>query len=638
MATILVIDDEPTNRRLLSTILGYRGHRIVEAADGQEGLDKSRIDHPDLAVVDILMPTMDGFEFVRQLRSDPAIAKTPVIFYSAAYHENEIRSLARDCGVARILTKPADPEVIIDTVDSALGHAGPPPEALPEEEFEREHLRLMTDKLSQKVAELETVSLRLGRLIEIGGELALQHDSDQLIQGVCVSARDVIGAGHADVGITDEEGRKLLQYKFHGMSPEKVAALTAPAVDKGAIHALLTKRRAIRLRNSDGHPEDLGLPADHAPLYSFLGVPILSAARLYGWLTLRNKIGRDGFSPEDERLAVSLAAQTAVTYENIQRYKEIHDHAANLEQQVNERTADLQRSNAELEQFAYVASHDLQEPLRKILGFTDLLAEHLKGRLDDTAKEYMLYVRDAAGRMRELIQDLLAYSRAGKQTRKSERVDSLAVLSRVLADLQPAIDETAAVITNSGLPSVWADGIEIGQLFQNLISNAIKYRSNQPPRIHIGAKLVSREAYLVQRETNAVNREAYLVKREIRDTPSEIRDTNNEIRDTNNEIRDTPNEIRNTPETVWLFSVRDNGIGVESKYAERIFRVFQRLHARAQYPGTGIGLAICKKIVERHGGSIWVESAKGQGAVFFFTLPTSINNSLAEDRGQEDKI
>ena len=188
MATILVVDDDFTNRQLLSTILSYRAHKIVEAADGQEGLAKTQSERPHLAIVDIVMPTMDGFEFVRQLRSNPAIAKTPIIFYTAGYYEREIRSLAHDCGVSYILTKPAEPQVIIDTVDAALGFAGLPLGFPAPEQFDREHLRVTTDKLSQKVAELETVSLRLERLIEIGRELASEHDSADLIDSVSGSA------------------------------------------------------------------------------------------------------------------------------------------------------------------------------------------------------------------------------------------------------------------------------------------------------------------------------------------------------------------------------------------------------------------------------------------------------------------
>ncbi|HWH76945.1 MAG TPA: response regulator, partial [Candidatus Binatus sp.] len=326
MATILVVDDEPTNRQLLSTILGYRGHRVVEAGDGQEGLDKSRAENPDLAIVDILMPTMDGFEFVRQLRSDAAIANIPIIFYTAAYYEREIRGLARNCGVAQILTKPTDPQTIIDTVDTTLGIRSEPVSPPPAPDFDREHLRLMTDKLSQKVGELEAVGLRLAKLIETGRELASEPDANGLVRRACKSAREIIGAAYAGLGITDENG-KLGRYEIQGMTPEQAAELASPNIDRGIVQKILTQPAPARLRNADGNPTTLGFPQNSPPVYSFLGVPIVSSAGIYGWLGLINKIGADQFSPEDEKLAVSLAAQTAVAYENLQRYGEIQKHA-----------------------------------------------------------------------------------------------------------------------------------------------------------------------------------------------------------------------------------------------------------------------------------------------------------------------
>jgi signal transduction histidine kinase/CheY-like chemotaxis protein len=596
MATILVVDDEPTNRQLLCTVLGYRGHRVVEAGDGEEGLQKSRSEALDLAIVDILMPTMDGFEFVRQLRSDPAIARIPIIFYTAAYYEREIRSLAQDCGVSQILTKPTEAEVIIETVDAALGHPGEQPVLPITRDFDREHLRLMTDKLSQKIGELEAVGLRLTKLIDLGRELASEHDIGRLTRQSCLSAREIVGAAQAGLGIVDENGM-VRHFEFHGATPALAAALATPAVDRGIIKKLLTERAPVNLCNPSGDPEILGFPQHSPPIHSFLGVPIFSSDRTYGWLGLRNKLGASQFTGDDEKLVISLAAQTAVAYENIQRYAAIQRQADELEQKVKERTADLQRSNAELEQFAYVASHDLQEPLRKITGFTELLAQTLKENLDGDAKDYMSFITDAARRMRDLIQDLLVYSRAGKERKIPQTVHGGVVLDRVLLDLQPLIEESGAVVARGPMPTIQADEVQLAQLFQNLIGNAIKYRSTQAPRIQISAKLQSSQADLNGHETSQSSK----------------------------------------PPTAWLFSVRDNGIGIDPKYAERIFGIFQRLHTRAQYPGTGIGLAICKKIVEGHGGHIWVESAAGQGATFNFTVPTQ-NSDANEDRLLGDKL
>jgi len=237
---------------------------------------------------------------------------------------------------------------------------------------------------------------------------------------------------------------------------------------------------------------------------------------------------------------------------------------AQLEQRVAERTAELQRSNEELQQFAYVVSHDLQEPLRVVASYVQQLAERYQDKLEAEANELISYALDGAKRMQQLIVDLLAYSRIDTTGQEFAPTDCEGVLQRVLSDLRVAIEESGAEVTHDPLPQVMADNVQLGQVLQNLLGNAIKFRSQEPPRIHVSARQEGQQ---------------------------------------------------------WVFSVRDNGIGINPRYAERIFGIFERLHPRTEYPGTGIGLAICKKIVERHGGQIWVESEPGKGAAFFFTLP-----------------
>lgn len=234
------------------------------------------------------------------------------------------------------------------------------------------------------------------------------------------------------------------------------------------------------------------------------------------------------------------------------------------QQALTESIAELSRSNSDLQQFAYVASHDLQEPLRMVASYVQLLARRYKGKLDSDADEFIEYAVDGANRMQNLINDLLVYSRVTSQGQVFEPVDCNGVLEEVLNNMQVAVEESRAVVTHDSLPTVMADERQLGQLFQNLIANAIKFHGAESPRVHVSAER-------------------------------------------------RPGD--------WLFSVRDNGIGMEPQYAERIFVIFQRLHNREEYPGTGIGLAICKKIVERHGGHIWVVSQIGQGATFQFTLP-----------------
>ena len=233
------------------------------------------------------------------------------------------------------------------------------------------------------------------------------------------------------------------------------------------------------------------------------------------------------------------------------------------EAELAERAAELARSNAELEQFAYVASHDLQEPLRMVASYTQLLARRYQSKLGPDADEFIQFAIDGVSRMQGLILDLLAYSRVSRKARAFERVDLEAVFTQATANLQASILESRAEVTHEPLPSVAGDAPQLVQLLQNLIGNAIKFRAEAAPRVHVS------------------------VERHAR---------------------------------TWTFAVADNGIGIDAKYFERIFVIFQRLHTRDRYPGTGIGLAICKKIVERHGGKIWVESSP-RGSTFRFTLP-----------------
>jgi PAS domain S-box-containing protein len=227
---------------------------------------------------------------------------------------------------------------------------------------------------------------------------------------------------------------------------------------------------------------------------------------------------------------------------------------------------ELQRSNADLEQFAYVASHDLQEPLRMVSTYAELLAERYQDKLDERADKYIRYTVEGAQRMRQLIIELLEYSRVSSNAKVPIPVESSLVVENAVAALKAAIDESKAEVVRDELPTVRADQAQLGQVFQNLIGNAIKFRTDRPPRIHIAA------------------------------------------------------DKRNGD---YVFRVADNGIGIDKQYADRVFQMFQRLHERGQYEGNGIGLAIVKKIVERHGGRVWFDSAPGCGTTFYFSIPSA---------------
>ncbi|MEM7553108.1 MAG: ATP-binding protein [Cyanobacteria bacterium P01_A01_bin.84] len=275
---------------------------------------------------------------------------------------------------------------------------------------------------------------------------------------------------------------------------------------------------------------------------------------------------------------VAIAIQQAILFEQLKQSNQaLKEAKTDLEERVSNRTRELEivnrkllhlnqeltRSNQELEQFGYIVSHDLREPLRMVTSFSKLLAQRYSGQLDAEADQIINFAVDGAERMESLIQDLLAYSRVDSQGRKFQSVNCEELLDRALSNLHLAIKETNAQIIRDALPTVVGDGTQLIQLFQNLIANALKYHGTELPIIQIGVT-----AELEQ----------------------------------------------------WLFWVKDNGIGIDPQYSDRIFQIFQRLHTRQEYPGTGTGLAICHKIIKRHQGKIWVESEVGEGATFYFTL------------------
>ena len=290
-------------------------------------------ERPDLVIADILMPTMDGYEFVRQLRADPAVAATPVIFLTAHYHEREAQSLARACGVSRVLIKPCEPEVVLGTVDSVLGSvpvAAPAPSA---EDFDREHLRVLTDKLSQKADQLRKANARLTALVELGLDLGSERDPQQLLQSFCHRAREIVGARYAVVGVLDGDGLALRYCVTSGMNTVAAARLGSPDPRQGVLGTILRECRCLRLQRPDGPDPE----SPFAPCQSFLGAPMVSPARVYGWLCLLDKVGAEEFSAEDERLAGILAAQVGRTYENGSLYADVLSHAAEMEREVGER-------------------------------------------------------------------------------------------------------------------------------------------------------------------------------------------------------------------------------------------------------------------------------------------------------------
>jgi light-regulated signal transduction histidine kinase (bacteriophytochrome) len=265
--------------------------------------------------------------------------------------------------------------------------------------------------------------------------------------------------------------------------------------------------------------------------------------------------------------------------QDITRRKQTEDRLASVARELERRASELERSNSDLQEFAYVASHDLSEPLRMVSSYVQLLARRYQDKLDSDANEFIGFAVDGVNRMQRLIDDLLAYSRAGTAEYRFGPVDVDDLVRDTLVGMQTTVGETGAAVAAADLPEVWGDEGQLRQLFQNLIGNGIKFRAEDPPRVEVSAE---------------------------------------------------------RQERAWLFRVSDNGIGIDPRHAERIFSVFKRLHGRDEYPGSGIGLSICKRIVERHHGRIWVERSPAGGSSFCFTIPDrEEQRSAGQDGGGE---
>ncbi|HMB96187.1 MAG TPA: ATP-binding protein, partial [Tepidisphaeraceae bacterium] len=301
-------------------------------------------------------------------------------------------------------------------------------------------------------------------------------------------------------------------------------------------------------------------------IVALAAAPIATASQVYGWLCFGEKLGSDEFTEEDEQIAITLGAQLGLAYENALRLQSIRRHANELEDRIRDRTVELHRSNQALEQFASTAAHDLQAPLNTVIGYMQQLRKQRAKPFDADTSESMEAVFTAAKRMQQFVRDALDYSRLGGANAPLHSTESSSAMERALDNLAADISANGASIICEQLPTVNADESQLTQLFQNLIHNAMKFCNRAKPCIHVWAE-------------SAGNK--------------------------------------------WVFAVKDNGIGIAPADFERVFNLFTRLNGRDEYSGSGIGLAVCKKIIARHGGRIWIESAVGEGTTIHFTLTAS---------------
>lgn len=331
MARILIIDDRPVNRQFLTTLLGYQHHDLSEASDGAEGLRLARELRPELIISDVLMPTMDGYEFVKRLRQEPDISQTPVVFSTAHYLSRESQALAKKCGVTSIIYKPCEPQAVLDLVSAALSgtDAAEPAEAVKPEEFDQAHQQLLTNKLAEKADELRAANEKLDALFKLGQQSANEHSSLVLLQNYCDTARNVIGARWAAVAVFDRGAPK--HFYSCGLHHESAAALEKSFSGIAILANLRASDEPVRLSTLEGVKE----LQKFAVVTSFLGLPLKVQDRRYGWLCVAGKLGAEEFGDPDERIALSLASQLAIAYENALLLEQSSHLVVELQQEIS---------------------------------------------------------------------------------------------------------------------------------------------------------------------------------------------------------------------------------------------------------------------------------------------------------------
>ncbi len=555
--TILIVEDSPTQALRLRMVLEAQGWDAVSVGTAEEALVHVDRESPQVIVVDYCLPGMSGDELCRRIRMNFTTRAIPVIMLTADENEEaEVRGL--ESGADDFLKKSADTEDLVARIRRMLERSAQGPAVLPrsepafrparilavdDSETYLRHLRSLLERDGYTLDTLSDPKEALRRLDNTSYDLALvdlvmpEMDGIALCRQI-VSLRRQLDNPIAVLMLTDREAKEDLTRALEAGADDFVGKSSDEAVLNGRIRALL-RRKFVQEQN-------------HRILEE-----------------LKNK--------ELETIAARAEREAAMARAAEERRLNAEEAARVLEQakiKLEQSNEELTRSNDELRQFAYVASHDLQEPLRSVTSFCNLLKEEYAGRLDEQADGYIERVVQGAMRMKTLVTGLLNSSRVSRDEELLlDEVNFQDAVADAIANLQSSIEESGANVVADEMPMVIGDRLRLGQLLQNLIGNAILYRGDEQPQVRVHARRAG---------------------------------------------------------DFWEFAVEDNGIGIAPEYHQQVFEIFRRLHNRDKYPGTGIGLAVCKKIVQRHGGRIWLESQPAAGTIFRFTLQAVTEKPIHE--------
>lgn len=625
---VLVVDDQPSNLRFLSKLLTAQGYQVYQAICGQLALNVAIAHCPHLILLDIRMPEMNGYEVCRRLKATAETEQIPVIFLSVLDEMNDKLQAFR-VGGADYITKPFQVEEVLARIDKQVG-LQKLQQQLKEQNYQLQQSQsllasilnssldgvvaysavrnsegnivdfqwLLINPAAEKFYGLllkeivgknllaELSQLRNNGLFDlyvsvvetgqtVDREFSYEHERDTIVwlhivavklnDGLAVTFRNITDRKRAEIALRDSEER------FRAIFEQAAVGIAKTALGGQFIRVNPGFCQIVRYAESEllqknwqaiTHPDDI--EADREYVRSLLSGNIQTFSlekrlvckdEAVRWANVTVSAMRDANgTPQYLVCAIEDISQRKLVQELLQ---------ASLDTQTRY-AQELTRSNAELEQFSYVASHDLQAPLSTIAGYAQLLEKRCHNQLDAQGNKFIRNIVNSCGRMQALIDDLLEYSRVGRSEKPFDVIDCNLVFEDACANLQLAIRQDQASVTRGDLPRVRGDSFQLLQLFQNLIGNAIKYRSSEAPMVRVSA---SRQG------------------------------------------------------DSWVFSVQDNGIGIAEQYHARIFQLFQRLHSQKQYSGTGIGLAICQRIVDRHGGRLWVESEPNRGSTFYFSIP-----------------
>jgi two-component system sensor kinase FixL len=736
MAKILIIDDRPLNRQVLATLLGYQQHLLVEAGDGAQALGLAREHRPDLIISDVLMPTMDGYEFVRRLRDDPSISAIPVVFSTAHFLSREAQSLAKRCGVTSIIYKPCEPQVVLDVVAAALGkQAEPqrPPAPSRPEEFEREHLELLTNKLAKKTDQLHDVHGKLTALIELSTDLATERDPVRLLNRYCSVAREVIGAAWTLVALLERDRKAVQHLSVIGIDLQDSPALRSSLLETGIFKTLINEGKTICLSDVTSTSGALRLPDNLPRARALLVTPLLMRGSVDGWICLADKLGFDAFSEQDGRLATALAAKMAVAFENARLYNDSLIHTNRLEGEISERAKierQLSESKARLagiinsamdsiitidsgqrvllfnqaaeKMFRCTAAEAIGQSLDRFLparvrsshskdirkfGETGVTTRAmgaaravsgLRADGDEFPMEASISQIEVEGQKfyTIIMRDITERKRAEGELKETNQH-----LEQTLADLQAKRDELTGMTQQLWQASKLATMGELAASIAHELNNPLATVSLRTETLLTGlpedsetrkpleiiAQEVDRMAGLVDnllqfsrrshRQVSTVNvieeiaKSFELVHYHLRKRNVEVvHDFADELPTIQADRQQLHQLFLNLltnasdampqggkltvrvsfqtlPATAVAIDFTDTGGGITAKNLEKLWEPF--FTTKPEGKGTGLGLVICRRIVEEHGGTIGIQSEAGRGTTVRIVFPATANRAAA---------